>query len=402
MVSRRKFLARSGGLLASTSLGASLGTVFGSRLALADASTEARLVVVILRGGLDGLHAVPPYADSDYRQLRPTLRIDAPGTKGSAESALDLNGYFGLHPSLKYLHNSFREGELVVVPAAATGYRKRSHFDAQNVLETGTTRPFATSDGWLNRAVTALSSQKDRRLALSIGHAVPLILRGGADVQTWAPSHLPDVDDDLIGRLSELYSSDPRFAKALRLGVESDQMLGMGNESKRSKANFSTLAEAAGSLLAMDDGPRVAVLEANGWDTHFGQRGRLSRQLQQLDAGISTLRTQLGTHWRETAVIVVSEFGRTARENGSRGTDHGTGGVAFVLGGAVDGGKVLGKWPGLSSRALFEARDVAPANDYHALFKAVLRDHLRLSTRAVNNVFANSQDVAPLRGIILS
>ena len=369
------------------------------RLSLAAAPTDKRLVVVLLRGGLDGLHAVPPYADSHYRKLRASLAIGRPGEQ---DGAVDLDGYFGLHPSLGPLGDLYQAGELLVVPASTTRYRKRSHFDGQNLLENGSSKPFGVRDGWLNRAVASLGDGS-RRLGLALGPTVPLLLHGEVPVRTWSESPLPEADEDFLQRLAYTYESDPLFARALADAQDSKSM-GMSGQSARRRGrgkDIANAAKAAATLLSHPEGPRIAVIEMGGWDTHFGQSYRLANQLRQLAQGLLELRTNLAAHWRETVVLVVSEFGRTAAENGSRGTDHGTGGIALALGGAINGGRVLGRWPGLGRSDLLEGRDLRPMTAYESLFKGVLHDHLGIGEAVLEKrIFPDSRPLRPLTGVV--
>ena len=390
MLDRRSFLK----LCCATGLAAA-----SPRLALAAVPTENRFVLVMLRGGLDGLHAVPPYADPDYSRLRPTLALAAPGRENGA---LDLDGSFGLHPALAPVGRLYAEGQLLVIPAATTGYRARSHFDGQNMLENGSGIPFGAKDGWLNRAIASLN-QGHRRLGLALGPAVPLLLQGEASVATWANSPLPKPNEDFLRRLARTYKGDPLFARALAdaRGSMAPSMGGASGRRGQRSREFETAAMAAASLLARTDGPRIAVMESQGWDTHFGQHWRLARLFAQLSAGLMALKEGLGAHWRSTVVMVVSEFGRTAAENGSRGTDHGVRGLALLLGGAVKGGRVAGAWPGLTRTALYEGRDVRPTTHYESLFKAALIGHLGVSPAVVEDrVFPQSRALAPAEELL--
>jgi len=371
-----------------------------ARIAVAAPKPDARFVLVILRGGLDGLAAAAPYAEPQYRSLRGALALDAPGGEGGA---LDLDGTFGLHPSLASVHAMYAAGEALVLHAAATPYRERSHFDAQNVLEAGGVAPSGAATGWLNRAVGALASAGDARGAVALADTVPLVLRGEFDVMSWAPSRLPDADDDTLARVRRLYAAaDPELAARLdsALGARSlagDAGEGMGGRPGQALA---PLASAAARFLASADGPRIAVLEVGGWDTHANQgaaQGNLAQRLRALDAGLQTLKAELGEHWRSTCVAVATEFGRTAAVNGTRGTDHGTAGCAFLLGGAVAGGRVLADWPGLAPRDLYEGRDLRPTTDLRAVFKGVLHERFGLTEAALaQHVFPGSGGLAPL------
>ncbi len=368
-----------------------LGAMTASRLAFAAAPTDNRFVFVFLRGGLDGLHALVPWADADYRRLRPDLGL-------GREAVVDLDGYFGMHAALSPLMPLFSAGEMLFIPAATTRYRDRSHFDGQNVLENGSGRPFGRRDGWLNRAIAGLNGG-DARLGLSLGPSVPLILQGAAPVQAWSNEHIPDLDDDFLGRLDIVYRGDPLFSTALReaRGTMQPDMAMMAEE----RDTLAISAAAAAAMLGAADGPRIAVMEVQGWDTHTGQAGRLERLFTRLAHGLMTLREGLGPAWERTLVMVASEFGRTAAENGSRGTDHGTGGLALLAGGAVRGGRIAGDWPGLSRRALFEDRDLRAVNEYERIFKAILIDHLGLDPAFAEDVaFPESRALTPMDGLL--
>jgi uncharacterized protein (DUF1501 family) len=371
------------------------------------ANPDSRFVLVILRGGLDGLAAVPPYAEPAYAQLRGALALPKPGT---ADGVLDLDGTFGLHPALTNLHAMYRAREALVLHAAATPYRERSHFDAQNVLEAGSTAPSASGGGWLNRALAALRSAGRARGAVALADNVPLVLRGELAVTSWAPSQLPETDDDTLARVRRLYeAADPALAASLNGALEAREIAGdaagegMGG---RGGQAIAPLASAAARFLSAADGPRVAVLEAGGWDTHANQgaaQGPLAQRLRALDTGLQILKAELSSHWSETTVLVATEFGRTAAVNGTRGTDHGTAGCAFLAGGAVAGGRVVADWPGLAARDLHEGRDLRATTDLRALFKAVLHERFGVSESALaRTVFPASDAVAPLEGVTLS
>ncbi|HEV8388582.1 MAG TPA: DUF1501 domain-containing protein [Dongiaceae bacterium] len=398
MASRRSFLL---------GLGAIAFAGGGARLALAAAPVDQRFVVIILRGAMDGLSAIPPYADPDYRDLRGALAIAAPG---QADGALDLDGAFGLHPRLATLKALYDQKQLIVAHAVATAYRERSHFDGQDLLENGTPVPHGTADGWLNRTLALLNG--DDGLGLALGDQVPLMLRGKVAVTSWAPKKLPGADADFVSRVAQMYQASPILLAALESAMDADRMaagaLGpnptpmTGGGYRRGAAK--ALAEAAGKFLADPDGPRIAVLEINGWDTHSGQgtaNGRLAQALGELDAATAALRQSLGATWARTAVLTATEFGRTAAPNGTGGTDHGTASGAFLMGGAIEGGRVLTDWPGLDRSRLYQGRDLAPTMDLRALAKGVLADHLHLPPDALARVvFPNSGAVAPIADLI--
>jgi len=370
--------------------------------AFAAATDDARFVLVILRGALDGLAAVPAYGDGRYRSLRGALALPEPGQEGGA---LKLDGLFGMHPALTNMHRMFTDGELAVVHAIASPYRERSHFDGQKVLETGGTGPSTSDGGWLNRALAALASESFGRDAIALTDTVPLVLRGPVAVSSWTPSRLPESDDDTLARIRLMYeAADPDGAMLLTEALNARAIAGEAgmNDGMRAGAQqqLAPITAAAARFLAADDGPRIAVVEAGGWDTHANQgasTGALATRLRLLDEGLQSFRTELGTHWDRTTVVVVTEFGRTVAINGTRGTDHGTAGVAFVAGGAINGGRVLGDWPGLATSDLYEGRDLQPTTDLRALFKGLLSEQYRLSASALERqVFPGSDSIAPL------
>jgi uncharacterized protein (DUF1501 family) len=388
---RRGFLL---GLAATVALG-------GARLALAQAPGEARFVVVLLRGALDGLAAVPAYGDPAFAALRGPLALPEPGEEGGA---LDLGGRFGLHPRLQRLHALYAAGEALVLHAVAGPHRSRSHFEAQDALESGAAAPL--SSGWLNRALAGLPVERDGAGAgLAVGVGIPLLLRGPVEVRSYAPQGGAQPEPDLLARLVALHAEDALLGRVVAEGLRdrgfNAATLAAGEMAGGANRNaFPALAAAAGRLLAAPGGPRVAALDLGGWDTHAAQAGRLMGPLGQLDDGLGLLREALGEHWRRTAVLVITEFGRTVRVNGTLGTDHGTGGVAFVAGGAVAGGRVRTTWPGLAEGQLFQGRDLAPTTDLRAVAKGLLRDHLRLPPAALAQAFPRSEAVAPMGGLL--
>ncbi len=404
-VTRRSFLRGAGALAAGAAWPPVLFAKTGGR---------ERLVVVILRGALDGLAAVPPHGDPDYLGLHRELSIAPPG---GADGALALDATFGLHPSLQFLHERYAGGELIVFHAAASPYRDRSHFDGQNVLENGFGQPLGSADGWLNRALASLpvrTSAAGRARAVAIAQNVPLILRGGAPVLSKSPLATPDVDEELLARLADLYSQDDWFSARLSEAVQSEHLTdtASGTDANSNAPamkgsppdRITGAARLAAAVMASDGGPEVAVLEATGWDTHANQgaaQGVLAQRLRGLDASLRALGEDLGPLWGQTAVLVVTEFGRTAAMNGTRGTDHGTAGCAFLLGGAVRGGRIMADWPGLGSAALLDRRDLRPTLDLRSVFKAVLEEHLHIDDNTLAaRVFPGSAQARPLRGLI--
>ena len=375
-------------------------------LSLAALPTDRRFVFVLLRGGLDGLAAVPAYADPAYKGIRGQLAVAEPGKD---DGALDLNGFFGLHPSLKNLHGLYQQGDLSVFHAVATPYRERSHFDAQNLLEVGADRPNGASDGWMNRML-GLYGAEGARLGIAFNQTIPLILSGSTPVSSWAPGGA-DMPDDFLARLAHVYAHDQLFSTLLQQAVSADViadqaqqgMMGGGGAAGGNQVLTRTLGTAARMLQAAD-GPRMAVIEVGGWDTHANQgagTGQLANRLRQLDEGIALLAKELAPVWDRTAIVVMTEFGRTVAVNGTRGTDHGTGGMALLAGGSVNGGHVLTNWPGLDTSKLYQGRDLAPTLDARSILKSVLAQHLGLSWADVeNHVFPNSREAGPIRQLI--
>ncbi len=388
-----------------TLLGLASTFVLGrSRLAFADApapAAEARLVVVLLRGALDGLAAAPPYGDPDYARHRGDLAVAEPGQDGGA---LDLGGRFGLHPRLANLHRMYAAGEALLVHAVAGPWRSRSHFEAQDLLEAGADQRMES--GWLNRALRYLPPEPAgaSRRAMAVGVEVPLLLRGATQVGSFAPAGSTRLEAPLWAELAALTAQDPLLHPALQEGLRargySAAVLAGTEPPPGDRNGFPALATAAGRLLAQPNGPRIAALELVGWDTHAFQAARLAGPLGQLDHGLAALQAQLGPAWRQTAVLVVTEFGRTVRTNGTRGTDHGTAGCAFLVGGAVAGGRVLADWPGLADGQLFQNRDLAPTRDLRSLAKALLRDHLRLPAAALAQAFPGGAEATPEAGLL--
>lgn len=397
MLSRRHTLAIFGA--GATTLAAGAWSA-----SFAAAPTDKRFIFIILRGALDGLAAVPPYFDRDYRAARGALAFTEPSTE---TGALDLDGKFGLNPALASLHDLYQRKEMIVLHAVATPYRARSHFDAQDLLENGTERPRGAADGWLNRAL-GLLGPADQRLGLAVGQTVPLLLRGTTPVGSWAPQQMPELDVDFLQRLAALYSRDavlgPAIAEGLRAQGMNDDVLGsdrkMGGAALRGPQAIRTIANNVGKLLADPRGARIAVLEIGGWDTHANQglmTGRLAAQLKALSEAVAPLKESLGPVWAHTVVAIATEFGRTVAINGTNGTDHGTAGVAFIAGGTINGGRVVTRWPGLGAAQLFEGRDLAPTMDLRAPLKAILRTHLGLPAEAIDRaIFPDSRAVAAL------
>ena len=391
MFNRRHFLSS----LAASCVGSLAATTL-PKLAFAQTSGEARFVFVQLRGAMDGLAALVPHGDPFYAGTRGALAFD----KGDL---IDLDGTFGLPPALAKLAPAWNAGQLIPFHAAAIPVRTRSHFDAQYILETGLHDQAASDSGWLNRALGALGGQKT--LGVSLGQGIPVSMSGQAPITTWAPSRFAGADDPMTATLKALYADDPilgpRYAEALNLDALVTADMDGGAE-RGTRAAFASLMDAAGKFLAAEDGPRIAAVDLSGWDTHRSQgtkTGLLARQHTSLVEGLAALQAALGPTWAQTVVVVMTEFGRTVHTNGSNGTDHGTGGAGFILGGALSGGKrVLADWPGLAQANLYEGRDLRPTLDTRAILKGVLHDHMQISSTRMASIFPQS-DAARRLGI---
>jgi uncharacterized protein (DUF1501 family) len=385
-------------------LGVGLSLAFMGRAAPAAAMAGRKLAVVICRGAMDGLSVLPPWGDPDYARLRGALAIAAPGTP---DGALSLEGtridpVFGLHPALTGLQALARAGQLRVAPAVALPQHVRSHFEAQDLLESGGARLYQVDSGWLNRALTALGA--DGRAGLSVGAAAPLILRGPVRAGSWSVG--PAVRNDRLTTLLQgLYQDDPLLGPALASGLGLEAQVGALDEDPPVRpGQVRELAMLVARLMTAADGPDLVALSLEGFDTHAGQgaaTGQLAGRLALLDRTIDGLRDGLAGGWDRTAVLVLTEFGRTARANGTGGTDHGTAAAALLAGGAVAPGGLLGDWPGLGPGRLYEDRDLAPTLDMRALLKGVLRDHLGIDRAALDSaVFPESTAIRPADGLI--
>jgi uncharacterized protein (DUF1501 family) len=367
----------------------------GAANAATPESKGRKLVVIILRGAMDGVAALPKIDDPDIRAHRASL-IDP--------KAIALVDGFALHSAMPKLAAMYQAKEAAFVPAVAGPYRERSHFEAQDLLECGGVKS-VSDDGWLNRALQKAPAAYS---AVSIGPSQPLILRGAsAHTSSWSPAVLPEASDDTLNRLMELYESDTVLKASLSAALGADAVAGgMANDrgmggGRGGPTQYTPQLQAAGKFLAQPEGPEIAVVSLEGWDTHTGQNGALQQRFTALDNGLEALKTQLGETWKKTAVVAISEFGRTVRVNGGQGTDHGTGGLAILLGGAIKGGRIIGDWPTLKASALYENRDLMPAVDARSVFKGLLRDQLGWAAGDLDGkIFADSAGAKPMSGLV--
>ena len=374
MFSRRFILGAGGAVVASLAL---------PRMAFARADTPKRFVFIIQRGAADGLAIVAPTGDPAFHGVRGDFIPDL-------QTGAKLDGMFTLHPALAETAKLYAAKQALFVHAVASPYRDRSHFDGQNVLETGGSAAYRVKDGWMNRLLGLLPADEGKALALS--STVPMALRGAHDVSSYAASALPGASDDLLARVGKLYESDRQlhglWEAAMQTRMTAGDLAGSGQ-------NGAATGALAAKLLAGANGARIAMIETGGWDTHSGQRGRLNVQLRGLDQMVAALKVGLGPDWANTLVIVATEFGRTVAPNGTGGTDHGTASAAMLIGGAVAGGKVVADWPGLSQGALYDGRDLKPTTDLDALIGGALAQHYGLDpARTMTTLFPEARSTA--------
>jgi uncharacterized protein (DUF1501 family) len=365
-----------------------LATFTLPRVTFAQVRNANRLVFVLLRGGFDGLAAVVPYGDSRYESLRGPMAFEQ-------SDLVVLNDLFGLAPGLAPLRDLWQANELVVLHAMAIPFRTRSHFDGQAILETGLDRPVGASEGWLNRLLQVMPG---KRAGIAIAAGLPRSLSGAFEVETWSPVQLGVVDDEYLERLGTLYRTDSVLHGRFEAALQQQTMVGeepMAAQGAR-RGGIAPIMRAAARILRQAEGPNIAAVEFSGWDTHANQglaSGALDRLLGQLAEGLTEFRTEMGPAWSTTMVVVMTEFGRTARPNGTRGTDHGTAGAGFLIGPRIARSTAFSEWPGLADGALFEGRDLKPTLDTRAVLKAAVAGTFDLTAEQANRVFPGSDAV---------
>ncbi len=374
-ISRRNFVLGLGG--------SALLTLWPGAHALG-AQSPSRLLVVMLRGAMDGLHLLPPVGDPAYAGARGALAV---------QDGLKLDGDFALHPLMRNAHALYRDRQMLPVVAVAPPYRQRSHFEAQDCLENGTATPGGARDGWLARCVDALPQAE----AVAVAPVMPLSLRGSRRAGTWSPPLAQELQPALLSQLQPLYAADARLAPVYEAALRTSDA---GMDAARGAFRLPQAMAAAAKLMTEGAGMRIGFVEDSGWDTHRGQEPALRRKFAELDAGLQAAREGFGEAWGETVVAVVTEFGRTVAVNGTGGTDHGTGGLALLAGGAVRGGRIAGDWPGIAKAQLNDGRDLRATTDLRALFKALLLQHLGVpESKLETAVFPDSRAVKPLAGL---
>lgn len=393
---RRQWISRAGA--AGFGLGVP-GLWSGAYAQTRSSAASPKLVVVLLRGAVDGLNVVVPHGEAEYYRARTSIAVAPPGQDNGA---LDLDGRFGLHPALAPVLPLWQQGTLAFVHAAGSADPTRSHFDAQDYMESGTPGRKSTGDGWMNRLLEGLPPGGGTTRAISVGPVMPRILSGrmvatniasGAAAARPGPLDRPAVGD----AFNRLYQGNDALARAYRDARESHQEVMTSLEQEmRAADNGAPLpngfpTDAANVARLMRSGRvQLAFLALGGWDTHVNQgaaTGQLASRLTPLAQGLATLARELGPQWDETVVVVMSEFGRTVRQNGNNGTDHGHGNVMWLLGGRVAGGRVHGQWPGLAQAQLYEGRDLAVTTDFRAVLTQVAERHMRLTDAQLERVF---------------
>ena len=360
-----RFLDRRAVLAGTLALGAT--SAVAPRMAMAQAQGDKNLLFVLLRGAADGLAMLAPVGDPDFERLRPNALAEY----ANAQLA---DSTFAIHPALQSIGAAYNDGDAVFVHATATSYRERSHFDGQNLLETGGLKPYGMRDGWLNRLVAMMPA--DANKALAIAATIPLALRGTAPASSYAPSALPDASDDFKARVAQLYAADEQLASLWSTALETQAMA--SDNTLRNLRDARAAGELTASLMRGPSGARIGMIELDGWDSHANQVGLFGRNARQLDALLGAFREGMGAAWSDTLVLVATEFGRTARFNGTNGTDHGTAGAAIVLGGSIKGRQVIADWPGLRDTDLFEARDLRPTIALESVLAGAISEHFGL------------------------
>ena len=365
------------------------------RFAVAAAAlSDTRFLLVFLRGGLDGLHALQPIGDPAFAGLRGSFL-----ETGKQPASHRLDSTFALHGALGFMAQLHARKQLLAVAAVAPPYRQRSHFEAQDCVENGTSGSGGNT-GWMNRGIAAMPGAK----GLAVAAVMPLAMRGSAEATTWSPPLPEQVDPILWQRLQLLYAADPTLSRSFaKLGAGDASADAMQDGKQARVARLVPSMSAAAKFMTAPQGPRIGFVEDTGWDTHGNEIGVLDRKLAELDAGLQAFHDGAQPIWRSTVVAIVTEFGRTAAINGTGGTDHGTGGTAFLAGGAVNGGRVAGDWPGVAKAQLNDGRDLRATIDMRGLFKGVLRDHLGIADAALaRGVFPDSGLILPMRDLVLT
>jgi len=380
MMNRRNILS---------ALGASAATFALPNMAFANSGGSKKFIFILQRGAADGLMALAPTGDPAFEDMRGSFVRDL-------EASHKVDSYFTMHGALNNMERLYAKKQLVLAHAISSSYRDRSHFDGQNVLETGGAAPYVLNTGWLNRLIGLLPD--GRRKAIGLGQTLPLALRGEYAAASFTPNATLDPHADLLSQVSDLYSDNPLLSSAWEQALQTRDMV--GDVGKIGRRDFAAIGELMSRLIKGPEGANIATYETTGWDTHTGQSFRSKTELGRLDSFIAALQTGLGDDWDNTVVVVATEFGRTVRMNGTQGTDHGTGSLAYILGGAVRGGRVISDWPGIGSSNLLDGRDLMPTTSLEMMLAGVIGDHFKLDSEKVSReLFPGSIDGTPVTGI---
>lgn len=367
----------------------------------AHARNSKRLVVIFLRGAADGLNIVIPHQSEEYYQARPTIAVPYPD---QPNGALDLDGFFGLHPQLTDLMPFWQKKQLAFVHCCGSPVLERSHFQAQDYLENGTPGIRSTQDGWMNRLLSQLPKEERATQALNVGVTTPYIFKGDLDVANIKPgknsaSSIPTDRPQIRAAFSNLYSGTDELSKAFQAGAKArdtvlaelnKEMMMASRGAKNAHAFVDDAADVA-RLMVGDSRTQLAFMDIGGWDSHANQNPLLERQLSPLGQGLATLMTGLKPILDDTVIVVMSEFGRTMKENGNKGTDHGFGNVMWLLGGSIRGRQVHGDWLGLTEGVLHKKRDLPVNTDFREVLSQVILNHLDVPSDRLSSIFPDFQ-----------
>jgi uncharacterized protein (DUF1501 family) len=375
-------------------------------------AVQRHLIVIFMRGAVDGLSIVAPYGEPNYYHLRPTIAIPAPGQN---EGLVNLDGFFGLHPSLAGLMPLWQNRNLAFIQASGSPSETRSHFEAQDIMETAMLNSALAKEGWMNSLAQILPDNHDPARALSFGNTLPKIFQGKYDVTT-VPAELRPLGNmgenpQVEAAFGQLYGTHPELgglykqAVDARAGMMQDLQKEMQASAQGAPAvdGFTKQTTQAAEIIRGNPNIQLMFMDVGGWDTHVNQgnaKGQLANKLQKFGEGLAALAANLGPSWNDTTVLIVSEFGRTVAENGNAGTDHGHGNVAWIMGGRVNGGKVWSRWPGLDESRLHEGRDLAVTTDFRSIIGAVVAEQFDLDDQRIAGIIPGYAPDPGMKGII--
>jgi len=385
----------------------------GSWALAAPESTNRRLIVVLMRGAVDGLSLVAPYRESNYYTSRPNIALAPPE---QSDGLLDLDGFFGLHPALVSLMPLWQNRSLAFIHASGSPSETRSHFEAQDIMETAMLNSAMASQGWMNKVAQILPDNQAPTRVLSFGNTLPKIFQGPYDVSTVPtglhangdkPIETPQMEqafNQMYGGKAELSGLYKQAISAREMEMQDlkDEMQAAGRDAPNTDA-FVIQSTKIADMIRHDPRIQLVFMDVGGWDTHVGQgnaKGQLANKLGKLGIGLATLAERLGSEYKNTAILVMSEFGRTVAQNGNGGTDHGHGNVAWLLGGNVKGGQVYGRWPGLSTNQLWQGRDLAVTTDFRSIIGTTLSGQFNIGLDVLARIIPNYKIDEQLKGLI--